>query len=202
MARTRSRPWHDPRRWLRGPASFVGQLTGRVRRRAVLARMKKGDIVLASPRLARLSPIALAYRVLLGSRYVHSMLYVGSDRMIHTTTRQGVVMGRIPRKLFDRERYAIYRAPDLTDSERERVVEHAVASLERELDPVALAANIPARWFRLREPVARIEKNRVWCSKLIAEAYREGGGVELVPPDAEGTIVTEDFARSPALKRV
>jgi len=116
MARTRSRPWFDPRRWFRSSASFVERITGRVRRRAVLARMKKGDIVLASPRLVRLSPIALAYRLLLGSRYVHSMLYVGSDRMIHTTTRHGVVMGRIPRKLFDRERYAIYRAPGLTDA--------------------------------------------------------------------------------------
>jgi cell wall-associated NlpC family hydrolase len=202
MARTRSRPWFDPRRWFRSSASFVERITGRVRRRAVLARMKEGDIVLASPRLVRLSPIALAYRLLLGSRYVHSMLYVGSDRMIHTTTRHGVVMGRIPRKLFDRERYAIYRVPGLTDAERAKVVDRAVASLERELDPVALAANIPARWFRLREPVARIEKNRVWCSKLIAEAYREGAGVEIVPRDAEGTVMTEDFAKSPVLERV
>jgi len=42
----------------------------------------------------------------------------------------------------------------------------------------------------------------VWCSKLIAEAYREGAGVEIVPRDAEGTVMTEDFANSPALQRV
>ncbi len=172
------------------------------RRRVILARMEKGDIVLASPRLRRLSLIALMYRLFLGSRYVHSMLYIGGDQMIHTTARHGVVVGRVPRKVFDRERYAIYRAPGLTRDERARVVSSALRSLDRKLDYAALVTNIPSRWFGLRHPLWRLESNRVWCSKLIADAYRDGAGVELVAEGRADTIVTEDFSESPVLERV
>jgi hypothetical protein len=54
----------------------------------------------------------------------------------------------------------------------------------------------------LRHPLWRLEKNRVWCSKLIAEAYRAGAGVELVPKGQADTIMTQDLSRSPALERV
>ena len=99
--------------WIRGLRTFADRVGVAVRRRAVLSRMKKADVVLASPRFGSLSPIALMYRLLLGSHYVHSMLYVGGGRMLHTTTRHGVVVARMPRKVFDRNRYAIYRARGL-----------------------------------------------------------------------------------------
>ncbi len=188
--------------WIRGLRTFADRVGVTVRRRAVLSRMKKADVVLASPRFGSLSPIALMYRLLLGSHYVHSMLYVGGGRMVHTTARHGVVVGRMPRKVFDRDRYAIYRARDLTANERERIVAEALQSLDRKLDPAALVTNIPSRWFGLRHPLWRLEKNRVWCSKLIAEAYRAGASVELVPKKQAGTITTEDLSRSPALERV
>ncbi len=188
--------------WIRGLRTFADRVGVAVRRRAVLSRMKKADIVLASPRFGSLSPTALMYRLLLGSHYVHSMLYVGGGRMVHTTARHGVVVGRMPRKVFDRDRYAIYRARDLTANERERIVAEALQSLDRKLDPAALITNIPSRWFGLRHPLWRLEKNRVWCSKLIAEAYRAGASVELVPKKQAGTITTEDLSRSPALERV
>ena len=188
--------------WTRGLRALADRVSVAVRRRAVLSRLKKADIVLASPRLGSLSPTALMYRLLLGSRYVHSMLYVGGGRMIHTTARHGVVVGRMPRRLFDQDRYAIYRAGDLTAPERERIVAEALQLLDRKLDHVALVTNIPSRWFGLRHPLWRLENNRVWCSKLIADAYRAGAGVELVPKQQAGTITTEDLSRSPTLERM
>lgn len=190
------------RRWLRGLRVWGDRLSATARRRVLLFRMKKADIVLASPRLGRLSPTALMYRLLLGSRYVHSMLYVGKGRMIHTTARRGVVRGRMPRKVFDWDRYAVYRSRDLTASERDRIVQEAVQSLGRKLDHAALVTNIPSRWLGLRHPLWRLEENRVWCSKLIADAYLAGAGIELVPGKHTGTITTEDLSRSPALERV
>jgi cell wall-associated NlpC family hydrolase len=189
-------------KWIRGLRTFVVRLGVTMRRRAILSRMKEADIVLASPRLRRLSPTALLYRALLGSRYVHSMLYVGGGRMIHTTAVHGVVVSEVPRRVFDRERYAVYRAVDLTAHQRQRVVAEALQLLDRKLDHAALITNIPSRWFGLRHPLLRLEKNRLWCSKLIADAYRDGAGIELVPKKHAGTITTEDLSRSTALERV
>lgn len=164
--------------------------------------MQPADIVVASPRLRRLSPIALAYRLLLRSKTVHSMLYLGGDRMIHTTSRDGVVMGRLPRKLFDGQRYVVYRVPGLDEAQREAVIAHATAQLERRVDHVSLASNIPSRWLGLRRPLVPSREDRLWCSRLIVEAYRVGAGVELVPGQADETVVTEDIRKSPVVERV
>jgi hypothetical protein len=111
-------------------------------------------------------------------------------------------VGAVPQKVFDRERYAIYRAESLTADQRERIVAEALQRLDRKLDLAALITNIPSRWFGLRHPLWRLEKNRLWCSKLIADAYRAGAGIELVPEKQAGTITSEDLSRSAALKRL
>lgn len=190
------------RRWGDSIRGLLERLVGSARRQALLARMRPGDVVLASPRLRRLSLTAFLYRVFLRSRYVHSMLYIGEGRMIHTTARHGVVADRLPRRLFDREKYAVYRAPDLDDEQRQRIVDWALQRLQDGLDHAALVSNIPSRWLGLRSPLVRMEENRLWCSKLIADAYREGAGIALVPPKQAGTITTEDLSRSRALQRL
>jgi hypothetical protein len=43
-------------------------------------------------------------------------------RTISTTARHGIVAGRMPRKLFDRQNDAIYRARGLTDGQRRRII--------------------------------------------------------------------------------
>jgi len=172
--------------------------SGRARRRAVIARMQPADIVLASPRLRRLSLTALLYRILLRSRYVHAMLYLGDGRIIHTTARDGVTVGPLPRKLFDRERYRIRRLPGLAEPDRERILAAAQDLLDHGLDHVGLVANIPARWFGLPHPLLRAERRRLWCGKLIQTAYARAG-YRLVPPQDAGTITSEDLARSGAL---
>jgi cell wall-associated NlpC family hydrolase len=189
-------------RWVERVRRIMQRLVGRARRRALLARMRPADIVLASPRLRRLSMTALMYRLFLRARYVHSMLYIGDGRMLHTTARHGVVADHMPGKLFDRDSYAIYRVPDLTDDQRRRIVTQAQQHLDDKLDHAALVSNIPSRWFGLRSPLVRMEENRLWCSKLIVDAYRDAVGVELVPSKKSGTVTTEDLSQSDALIRL
>lgn len=163
--------------------------------------MRPGDVILASPRTRRLSLVALLYRLLLRSRYVHAMLYVGGGRLIHTTWRHGVVEGPLPRSVFRAERYRVYRAPGLDAAERRAVVARARERLGTPLDRRGLITNVPSRLLGLRHPLAGVERSRLWCSKLIAEAYAEQG-VELVSPERAENITSEDLSRSPALERI
>ena len=173
----------------------------RLRRRAVMARMLPGDVVLSSPRIARLSFTALLYRLLLRSQYVHAMLYLGDGRVLHTTARQGVTIDPLPGKLFDRARYRIRRVPGLERDQREQVVAGARALLDHDLDHLGLVTNIPARWFGLPHPLLQAERNRLWCSQLIQKAYADVG-VSLVPPERSGTVTSEDLARTPVMIEV
>jgi hypothetical protein len=177
------------------------RLTGQLRRQAVLANMVEADVILASPGTLRLSPVALVYRMLLRATYVHSMLYLGHGRMLHTTSRDGVVVAPVPRTIYRRHRYAVHRVPHLRPAERRRVVEEALKLRTMKLDQSALVTNIPARLFALRRPLIRLEKNRLWCSKLIVRAY-DTAGVQLVPPDRRETVTSEDLSRSPMLVRL
>lgn len=177
------------------------RVTGRARRRALIARMRPGDVVLASPSLRRLSTTALLYRLLLGSRYVHAMLYLGDGLVIHTTARHGVTIDPLPGKVFDRQRYRIRRAPGLDRATRRRVVAEARARLDYGLDHAALVTNIPARWFGLRHPLLRTERDRLWCSKLIHTAFIRAG-VDLGTAAREGTVTSEDLAACSGLRDV
>lgn len=175
-----------------------GKLSGRARRRLVMARMQPADIVLASPRLRRLSFTALMYHLLLRSRYVHAMLYLGDGLIIHTTSRHGVVIGRLPGKVFDHQRYRIRRLPGLSSAERRQVTLEARTLLDHGLDHVGLITNIPARWLGRSHPLLRTERNRLWCGKLIHTAFARAG-FEIAPDRAPGTITSEDLASSQAL---
>ena len=95
------------------------QWTGKIRRKEVLSKMRKADILLASPRTRSLSLTALLYRVVLRSRYVHSMLYIGDGKIIHTTAKHGVVLSHIPRRIYKKDRYAIFRVKGLNNKQRE-----------------------------------------------------------------------------------
>jgi hypothetical protein len=191
-------------RWARSLAAFGSlprRLNGRLRRRVVMARMERADIVLASPRTVQLSIVALLYRIFLRAKYVHSMLYLGNGRILHTTARDGVTVHRLPASIFRGDRYAIYRARDLTPVQRNEIVESALKLVDMKLDPVALVTNIPARWFGIPRPLLRLERERQWCSKLIHTAYQENG-IPLMSPDRAGSITSEDLSRSPLLDRI
>jgi len=171
------------------------RLSGELRRRTVIAKLHKADIILASPRTLRLSPIGLMYRLVLRARYVHSMLYIGGGKMIHTTTRHGVLIAPVPRKIFSKNHYAIFRAKHLRAEQREQVVQEALKLRGKQLDYAGLITNIPARVLGFRKPLLRLEQNRLWCAKLIHTAY-SAAGIELVPPDKSENVTSEDFSRS------
>ena len=166
-----------------------------------MIRLRKADIVLASPRTLVLSPGALVYRLLLRVRYVHSMLYLGGGRMIHTTTKDGVVVARLPRKLHKKERYVILRAPDISSERRQKIVEKALEFRGSKMDHAGLMSNVPARLFGLKKPLIRMEKNRLWCSKLIYSAYL-AADVELVPAAKAKVITSDDLIKSPRLRTI
>jgi len=180
---------------------FFGWLSGNLRRRAFINKLQKGDIVLASPRTARLSPVAMTYRLFLRSKYVHSMLYIGQGQIVHTTTRYGVVVDKLPRKIFRADRYAAYRVRNLGPEERSQVVREALKWRYRKLDHAGLLTNVPSRLLGLRKPILRWERNRIWCSKLIYKVFRTVG-IEIVPSEKAENITSEDLSRSPTLERV
>ncbi|NIR76407.1 MAG: hypothetical protein GWN99_19560 [Gemmatimonadetes bacterium] len=176
-------------------------VSGGLKRRATVARLRAGDIILASPRTLRLSPVALLYRLILRARYVHSMLYLGDRKIIHTTMRAGVTVGNLPRKIYRKDRYTILRAPQLGPAQRDRVVAEAMKFEDTKLDRAGLVSNVPARLLGLKKPLLRFERDRLWCSKLIYHAY-SAAGIDLVPGENIETITSEDLSRSPRLERV
>jgi hypothetical protein len=111
------------------------------------------------------------------------------------------MVDRLPRAVFRRDRYTIYSARDLTPEQRDAIVGEALASLDRKLDHAALVTNIPSRWLGLRGPLLRMEKNRVWCSRLICMAFAKNG-IELVPDEKSDVITSEDLSRSPVLEQM
>jgi hypothetical protein len=163
--------------------------------------MVPADIILARPRTIHLSPVALAYRLLLRAEYVHSMLYIGRGKILHTTSRHGVVVAPAPRTIYKRDRYSILRHPRLTASQRSQVVEEALRLRGARLDYPALVTNVPARLTGLRKPLVRLEANRLWCSRLIVRAY-SAAGAEIVPPDRAENVTSEDLRHSPLLVRL
>jgi len=170
-------------------------VSGEARRRAAIARLQKADIILASPRITTLSPIALGYRLFLKSRYIHSMLYIGNGKIVHTTARDGVVVNRLPRSIFRRERYGIFRVKNLDPESRDRVIKTALMWRQKKLDYAGLITTIPSRLIGLRRPLLRWEKNRIWCSKLVYKAF-SAENIELVPPEKSEGITSEDLSRS------
>jgi triphosphoribosyl-dephospho-CoA synthetase len=123
------------------------------------------------------------------------MLYVGDGKMIHTTTRHGVQIDPVPRKIFNKDHYNIFRAKHLRTEKCKQVVDEAMKLRGKRLDHAGLITNIPTRVFGLRRPFLRLEQNRLWCAKLIYRAY-SAAGIKLVPPDKAETITSEDLSQS------
>jgi hypothetical protein len=176
-------------------------LSGEAKRQAIVARLRKADIILASPRITTLSAIALSYRLVLRSHYVHSMLYIGDGKVVHTTAKDGVVVSKLPRSIFRRERYAIFRVKNLDREKRDQVVAEVLKWTNRKLDFAGLITTIPSRLIGLRKPLLMWEKNRIWCSKLVYKAFM-AENIELVPPEKAERITSEDLSRSCVVDRI
>jgi hypothetical protein len=107
----------------------------------------------------------------------------------------------VPRKIFKKNRYTILRTPHLRGDQREQVVAKALKMRDKRLDYAGLITNVPARLFGLRKPLVMLEKNRVWCSKLVYQAYSESG-IELVVPEHKENPTCEDLSHSPLLEKI
>ena len=190
--------WH----WLmHSIADAYARLSGRLKRRAFVSKLKKGDIILASPRTLQLSAVNMLYRFFLHAKYVHSMLYLGDGKIIHTTSKKGVQVANLPRKINKKGHYKVVRAQDLTSEQRDSVVENALKMQGQQIDPAGLITNIPARMLGFRKPLIRMEQNRLWCAKLIYKAF-SAAGIELVDENHAGSITTEDLNASGLLKGI
>jgi hypothetical protein len=188
------------RLWAAVTGAF-GRLSGRLKRRAFVAKLKEGDVILASPRTLQLSAVNMMYRFFLRAKYVHSMLYLGDGKIIHTTSKKGVQIAKLPRKINKKGHYKVVRDKNITSEQRDAVVEEALKMQGQQIDPVGLITNIPARMLGFRKPLIRLEQNRLWCAKLIYKAY-SAVGIELVGPDNAGNITTEDLNNSTLLRRI
>jgi hypothetical protein len=111
------------------------------------------------------------------------------------------VVGKVPRKIYKKDRYAIFRARNLSFQEREKLVAEALKWKNKKLDYVGLITNVPARLLGLERVLLSCERNRVWCSKLIYEAFLVVG-IELVPSGKAGVITSEDLAHIPFVMRI
>jgi len=173
----------------------------RLRQQAVILQLKKADIILAKPGFFNLSPIALLYRLLLKSEYVHSMLYIGNGKIIHTTTRNGVIIHKVPGKIYKRNRYSIYRAKNLVAAQRNQIVNEALQFRHMKLDLMGLIVNVPKNMLGIKKSLLKLERNRLWCSKLVYQAY-SAAGIYLVPETESNIITSERLSKSKVLDRV
>ena len=129
------------------------------------------------------------------------MLYIGDGKIVHTTARYGVVITRIPRSIFNKEHYAIFRVKNLDPHQRDRIVAGAVKFRQRKLDYAGVITAIPSRLMGLRKPLLRWERNRIWCSKLVYRAFLDED-IELVPKEKAENITSEDLSQSLVVERV
>jgi len=177
------------------------RLSGKLKYKTIIAKIQKADIILASPRTLCLSPIALIYRLFLGSRYVHSMLYIGDGKMIHTTAKYGVVINKVPRKIFKKDQYSIFRVKNLSMEQRENIVNEALKYKNKRLDHIGLITNIPSRLLGLKKPFLRLEKNHLWCSKLIYNTFLVNN-IKLVQNEKAENITSEDLSQSQVVEKI
>lgn len=177
------------------------RLVSRFKRRTVITRLHKADIIVASPALKRLSLIALLHRLMLRSTYVHSMLYIGNGKILHTTSHQGVVIHKVPGKIFSKKRYAVYRVREINREQKTKVIEEALQWHRTKIDHIAMFKLIPQRLFGWFRPVATEEDKSLWCSRLIYRSFLSAG-IDLLPDQDTSIVVSEDLANSPLVKQV
>lgn len=176
-------------------------LNSRLKRRTIILKLKKADLILAKPGLFSLSPVALLYRTILHSEYVHSMLYIGNGKIIHTTTKDGVIVNKLPGKIYKRNRYSIYRAKNLNTVQRNKIVRESMKFKEMKLDLMGLIVNVPKNLLGIKKSLLKIERNRLWCSKLVYRAYA-AAGLQLVTEAESAIITSERLSKSTFLTRV
>lgn len=146
-----------------------------------------------------------------GSRYTHCGVHVGYGRIVHADVRAGrVVEEDITERYGDREvlwsdapiqrelaGFGSFSYRDAEPDLRERVTDAARALIDSPYSRLSFAALAADEW-RLpgRERLkARIDfRGEVWCSALVAAAYRMAG-IDLWPGRRVGDVTPADLHR-------
>ena len=108
---------------------------------------------------------------------------------------------KVYEQIYKKDRYSIFRVRHLSSEKREKLVAEALKWKDKKLDHVGLISNVPARLLGLERVSLSCERNRVWCSKLIYEAFFVAG-IDLVPPGKAGVITSEDLTHIPFAMRI
>lgn len=174
---------------------------GYLKKQAFITKMKKADIIFASPRTRRLPPIALTYRFVLRAHYIHSMLYIGEGKVLHTTSRHGVVIDDVPKKIYKKEKYAVFRLENLSTKQQEGIIQSAMQWKGKKLDYVGIYGNVFRKFFRFKKKRQASEKRRTWCSKMIYSSYASQG-IDLLPAKKHKAVTSDDLTRSPLLTKL
>ncbi|MBD3223781.1 MAG: hypothetical protein GF313_03580 [Caldithrix sp.] len=193
---------YRPDKWLSSLQNSFLRLTGwhsRIKRDAYLKKLKAGDIILAKPLTRQLSLYALLYRIVLHANHIHSMLYLGEGKILHTTAASGVVIAKVPKKIYRSDRYTIMRQLSLNDDERRSIAREALDWQDYKLDFGGLLSNVPAKYFNMKKPPVTSSNGRIWCSKLINQIYEDVLNIRLVKTQQVPTITSEDLWHSPVL---
>ena len=131
-----------------------------------MEKLKTGDIILT----AQLGAVSKAVRIATGSKFSHSIFYVGSGSYIHSDG-QGVHANNIQRLLFEKEEYVEVLRIEKTDFISEACV-FARSQIGKEYS-VKDAMNS-------KNPLSNKKKiNRQFCSRLVSQSF-EHSGIDLV----------------------
>ena len=157
-----------------------------------------------------------------GGKYVHSAVYIGSGRVLHSHLRvdkdtyisgakeTGVHIARIPEK--DHKQIDIYRLPyELTEQQQQRLIDWYRLQLGKKYDLAAF----PSSFFR--SVIARIfgwknfsdarpllnDPNRWFCSELVSSGFMEALDLDIVPGTHPMSQTPADLgSRGSILKRI
>lgn len=158
--------------------------------------MQRGDVVLVS----KSNPLSLAIRACTGSKYSHSCLYLGKGKVIDAAF--GGVKVRDLKHYTAHHGYAILR-PWASPAEIDYAIAFARLKIGAGYDYLGLVG-IGWEMFTKEQENPWDNKDKYWCSELIADAYLTAGlKLEGIKDDLRTWRVSpEDLRRSDSFTEV
>ena len=110
-----------------------------------------------------------------------------------------MVIHKVPRKIYNKNKYTIFRVKGLDSDRKDQIVNEALKLQDMQIDLLGLISNIPKNLFGIKKAFWNIEKNSIWCSKLIYHAYNSVG-IKLASEDESGKITSSILSKSKLLE--
>ncbi|MFA6196528.1 MAG: YiiX/YebB-like N1pC/P60 family cysteine hydrolase [Sulfurimonas sp.] len=128
-----------------------------------IEKLQESDILLTAQR--KLLSVSTAIRVLIWSRYSHAMMYVGNYSFIHAVANGGVKRQNIQHQFFKKSSQACVL----------RVKNAKIAKTACEYAKLQVHTQYSVREAIRTKLELKEERNRQFCSRLVAEAYAKAG---------------------------